>query len=175
MREPGGSRPGQAARLQTSVTRGPDLATALGPPLQFAGYDPEQAALFAAAWLPAWTGNQPHVVASFYAPDTFYSDPQIPDGVHGREALTEYLARLLARYPDWVWTQTGSTPMHGGFVNYWQATIPLGGTALQLSGICLVVLRDGLIARNEVFFDRAPLLDAINTRPRKSPAQGSGK
>jgi hypothetical protein len=41
----------------------------------------------------------------------------------------------------------------GVFVNYWDATIPLADSPLQLSGVCLVVLREGLIARNEVFFD----------------------
>ncbi len=151
---------------------GPALAAAIGPPREFGGYDRRQAALFAAAWLPAWTGNQPQRLAAFYAPDTFYTDPQIPEGVHGRVALTEYLTRLLARYPDWVWTQTASTPMHRGFVNYWRAVIPVGTTEVQLTGVCLVVLRDGLIARNEVFFDRIPLRDAVRAlRDGLSPPQ----
>jgi hypothetical protein len=152
MSEPGGSAPG------------PELTAAIGRPRPFIGYEPGQAALFAAAWLPAWTGNRPERLAAFYTPDTFYSDPTIPEGVHGRDALTEYLTRLLARAPDWVWTQTASTPMRAGFVNYWQAQVPLGETELRLTGVCLVVLRDGLIARNEVFFDRTPLRDAVRSR-----------
>ncbi len=127
----------------------------------------------ASAWLPAWTGNQPELLASFYPPDTFCSDPQIPGGIHGREALTWYLIRLLARAPDWVWTQTASAPMLDGFVNYWQAQVPLPGGELQLTGVCLVVLRDGLIARNEVFFDRVPLRDAIRARPADASARGT--
>jgi SnoaL-like domain len=158
---------------QANPVPGRDLAAALGPPRQFPGYDPQQAALFAAAWLPAWTGNQPQPLAAFYTPDTFYSDPQMPDGVHGREALTQYLTRLLARAPDWNWTQTASTPMLGGFVNYWQAQMPLSGTVLRLTGVCLVVLREGMIARNEVFFDRIPLRDAI--RARRADAGDGGK
>lgn len=109
----------------------------------------------------AWTGNQPERLAAFYTPDTFFSDPQIPEGVHGRDALTEHLTQLLAWYPDWVWRQTASTPMEDGFVNYWHAHIPIGDIDLSLTGVCLVVLRDGLISRNQVFFDRIPLRDGV--------------
>jgi hypothetical protein len=57
---------------------GQELTAAIGPPREFGGYDASQAALFAAAWLPAWTGNQPHRLAAFYTPDTFYSDSAEP-------------------------------------------------------------------------------------------------
>jgi len=133
---------------------------ALEPPIgvglsEFSGYDREQAARFAAAWLPAWTGNDPRRLASFYTHDTLYSDPHLPAGIRGREALTDYLRRLLARYPDWVWTQTASTPMANGFVNFWVAEVPGGASCLTLAGVCLVELRDGLISSNRVFFDRS--------------------
>jgi SnoaL-like domain len=130
------------------------------------------AAQFAAAWLPVWTGNDPERLASFYTHDTVYSDPEVPDGIHGRDALTAYLKRLLARFPGWTWTQTDSAPMRDGFVNYWQARVPNGELELTLTGVCLVELRDGLIARNQVFFDRSALLDAIGeqrTAARRVP------
>jgi hypothetical protein len=41
--------------------------------------------------------------------------------------------------------------MQNGFVNYWRADIPAGDAELKLTGVCLVELRDGLIARNQVF------------------------
>ena len=135
--------------------------TAIGSPGRYLGYDAQQAARFAAAWLPAWTGNDPRHLASFYTRDTFYSDPHVPRGISGREELTGYLERLLARYPDWVWTQTASAPMRDGFVNFWQARVPLAGPELTLEGVCLVELREGLIARNQAFFDRSALFGAI--------------
>jgi hypothetical protein len=122
---------------------------------------PEQAREFAARWLPAWTGNEPERLAAFYAEDGFYADPAIPAGVSGRDAITAYFSRLLAGFPDWVWTQTAATPMDGGFLNHWHAEIPVGGEALGIDGVCTVRLRDGLIERNEVFFDRSPLLAAM--------------
>jgi ketosteroid isomerase-like protein len=37
-----------------------------------------QAKEFASRWLPAWTGNNPKKLASFYSEDTFYLDPRRP-------------------------------------------------------------------------------------------------
>lgn len=127
----------------------------------FEGLSEAEAAEFAASWLPAWTGNDPERLAAFYTDDTFYSDPAIPEGVQGKEALLTYFRALLARFPDWVWTNTGAAPMEGGFLNHWHATIPVGGTVIECDGVCTVRLRDGLIERNQVFFDRSELLAAI--------------
>jgi steroid delta-isomerase-like uncharacterized protein len=127
----------------------------------FDGLDGDAAREFAARWLPAWTGNDPALLASFYTEDAFYSDPAIPDGVRGHEALLAYFQKLLGRNPDWVWEHEGSIPLEGGFVNRWRATIPAGGQNIVCRGVCTVQMRDGLIARNEVFFDRSPLLAAL--------------
>lgn len=125
---------------------------------RFNGLDAEQARVFAERWLPAWTGNRPEVLAAFYADDVFYADPGLPRGVQGKPALLEYFRKLLARYPDWVWTQDRSEPMRDGFLNFWRADIPGDETVVTVRGVCTVQLRDGLIYRNEVFFDRTPWL-----------------
>jgi ketosteroid isomerase-like protein len=128
----------------------------------FEGMSEQEAREFTDRWLPAWTGNDPERLASFYAEDVFYSDPQVPDGVRGREALTRYFTALLARFPDWVWTNTEAIPMEGGFLNVWHATIPMEGElTVECDGVCTVQLRDGLIARNQVYFDRSELLAAM--------------
>lgn len=123
---------------------------------------PKQARAFANRWLPAWTGNNPELLASFYAEDAFYSDPAIPQGVKGKSALLAYFRKLLAYNPDWVWTQVEGIPMAGGFLNKWLAKIPVRGKTLEIVGVCLVQLDgDGKIIRNEVYFDRAELLAEI--------------
>ena len=121
---------------------------------------------FAARWLPAWTGNDPERLASFYADDAFYSDPAIPDGVRGKDALTAYFRALLGRFPDWEWTNRKVAPMEGGFLNFWHARIPVGPKVIEADGVCTVQLRDGLITRNEVYFDRSELLAAIGEADR---------
>jgi hypothetical protein len=121
-------------------------------------FDAEQARQFAEKWLPAWSGNRPELLASFYSDDVFYCDPAIPQGVRGRAALLAYFRKLLARYPDWVWTQRGSIPLEHGFLNLWHASIPTGKRRLELDGVCTVQLRQGLIYSNQVYFDRTELL-----------------
>jgi ketosteroid isomerase-like protein len=129
--------------------------------LVFTGLDAAEARAFAERWLPAWTGNDPERLAAFYADDTFYYDPAIPQGVRGRAALLAYFRRLLARNPDWVWTHRGSMPLADGFLNLWHASIPAGGRTIEVDGVCTVQLRAGLIYRNEVYFDRSELLAAL--------------
>ena len=129
--------------------------------MAFSGLSPDEAREFADRWLPAWSGNDPERLAGFYTDDVFYSDPAVPGGVRGKEALLTYFRALLGRFPDWEWTQSEATPMEGGFLNHWHATIPVGGTTIECDGVCTVLLRDGLIERNQVYFDRSELLAAI--------------
>lgn len=118
----------------------------------------EAARAFAARWLPAWTGNNPERLAAFYAPQATYVDPAVPRGIQGREALLEYFTKLLARNPEWEWTQREAIPMEAGFLNLWHAVIPLAGRTVEVDGACLVQFdEDGLILRNEVYFDRSIL------------------
>ena len=128
--------------------------------MQFRAFDADEARRFAEKWHPAWTGNRPELLASFYSDDTFYSDPAIPQGVRGRPALLTYFRKLLARNPAWVWTHRGSIPLENGFLNLWHASIPAKGRQLEVDGVCSVQLRDGLIYSNQVFFDRTELLRA---------------
>ena len=122
----------------------------------------DEARAFAAKWLPAWTGNDPERLAAFYSDDAFYCDPAIPRGVTGKDALLKYFRKLLARYPDWVWTQIEGVPLDGGFLNKWRAVIPVGDAVIECFGVCSVQFDEaGLIARNEVYFDRSALLQAM--------------
>lgn len=132
----------------------------------FTGLDADAARAFAERWLPAWSGNRPELLASFYSDDTFYADPGMRAGVRGRPALLAYFRKLLARHPDWVWTHSGSTPLRDGFLNRWHASIPAGERTIEVDGVCTVQLRDGLIYANEVFFDRSELLAALGATPR---------
>src|SRR4029434_3503110 len=77
----------------------------------FEGFDADDARRFSDLWLPAWTGNRPEYLASFYSEDAFYSGPPSANGVRGHRALLAYFAKLLRRFPDWRWTQRGSQPL----------------------------------------------------------------
>ena len=54
--------------------------------------------------------------------------------------------------------------MEGGFLNKWLARIPVGSEMLEVVGVCLVQFdEEGKISRNEVYFDRSRLVEAIRT------------
>lgn len=48
------------------------------------------AKIFVEKWLPAWTGNNPELLASFYTDDAQYSNPAIPNGVKDKSTLLNY-------------------------------------------------------------------------------------
>jgi hypothetical protein len=121
-----------------------------------------EAKQFAEKWLPAWSGNNPDLLASFYSEDAFYLDPGIPDGVQGKNNLRVYFRKLLSFNPNWIWTQIEGIPLADGFLNKWLAKIPVGSAVIEIVGVCFVQLDDaGLIRRNEVYFDRSRLLSEI--------------
>ena len=130
--------------------------------MQFEGMNADEARAFAEKWLPAWSGNRPDLLASFYTQDAIYSDPAVPQCVRGREALQSYFVKLLGRNPEWVWVQRGSIPMQDGFLNLWHASIPAAGQTVEADGVCSVQLRQGLIYANHVYFDRSDLLQALS-------------
>ena len=134
--------------------------------LRFEGLGASAARAFAERWLPAWSGNTPELLVSFYSEDVFYVDPAVSRGVRGRRALLEYFAKLLGRNPRWVWTHRGSVPLADGFLNEWHASIPVGERSIEVDGVCTVQLRGELIYRNEVYFDRSELLAALGSKER---------
>ena len=121
-----------------------------------------EAKQFAEKWLPAWSGNNPELLVSFYSEDAFYLDPGVPDGVKGKAELLAHFRKLLANNPNWVWSQIEGIPLEDGFLNKWLAKIPVGPVTLEIVGVCLVQLDStGNIRRNEVYFDRTQLLAEI--------------
>ena len=117
-----------------------------------------------ARWLPLLTGNRPEELVTVFTEDVFYRDPARPDGVQGKPALLTYFRQLLAAFPDWVWTVVDVWPTEGGFTLGWRVKIPVGANVIEETGMDIVLVRDGLIARSEVSFDGTMLLVAMKDR-----------
>lgn len=112
-------------------------------------------------WLPLWTGNRPEELAGLYTEDTFYRDPAVPGGISGKPGLLRYFEKLCAFSPNWVWKADDVFPIDGGFVLRWNAEIPIGTEIIRETGMDLVLVEGGRISRNEVYFDRAGLMEAL--------------
>lgn len=121
----------------------------------------KEAEEFSKRWLQAWTGNRPDELIKFYAEDAFYSDPARREGVRGHRELLPYFGKLLAANPDWIWELVEATPTEKGFTGKWKATIPVGNRVITEYGVDIVEISDNRVTRNEVYFDRAALLEAF--------------
>lgn len=108
-------------------------------------------------WLATWTGNRPDALLRFYALDAYYQDPARPGGLRGHAEIAPYFGKLLAANPDWVWRAVEVLPTAGGCCLKWEARVPRGAASVGLTGLDIVEIRAGRIARNEVYFDPAPL------------------
>jgi hypothetical protein len=132
----------------------------------------EEALGFCARWLPAWEGNKPNLLIQFYSDNALYIDPANKEGLEGREQMLVYFKRLLASNPNWKWRTVEVIPTDLGFVAKWKATIPIGSESVTEYGMDIVEIERGRITRNEVYFDRSNLLEAL--RRRKSAGHRSG-
>jgi nuclear transport factor 2 (NTF2) superfamily protein len=109
----------------------------------------------------AWNRQAVEDVVACYTEDCVYRDPNTRGAVEGRDALRRYLSRL---FEDWTmeWTikeiHPFATGEGGAFL--WRAELgaKAGGGKKRVHGMDFVLLRGELIARNEVYFDRAALL-----------------
>lgn len=121
--------------------------------------------------------KRPLMLASFYTDDLFYSDPTLRNGVTGKKDFIRYLSKLLANNPNWVWRQESAVPLEDGFLNKWRLDAPVGDQVITCRGVCTVQMADGLIYRNEVYFDTLPLITAIrdwNARKSGSTRRATG-
>ena len=124
----------------------------------------EKAKEFCERWLPAWTGNRPELLISFYSDDAFYSDPYIPQGLKGKEQLLAYLKKLISIYPNWKYEHVEIFPTENGFTLKWQVSLPMNNDTVVDYGVDIVEISNGKITRNEVYFDTARLMKAIKEK-----------
>jgi hypothetical protein len=105
-----------------------------------------------ARWLQAWTDKDVEGLVAFYSPDVVYRDPQVPDGLVGREALGAYLTQLFAATPPMTYEPDEVWATEQGWCGRWVCAVPgPDGSTAWLRGFDLVVLDGDEIALNEVY------------------------
>ena len=128
----------------------------------------EKAKYFCNQWLPAWTGNKPELLISFYSLDAFYSDPFVSKGVKGKEKILAYFRKFLSPYPDWKYEQVEIFPTENGFTLKWKVSLPINNDTVVEYGVDIVEMANDKIIRNEVYFDTASLLKSIKEKQSQS-------
>lgn len=120
---------------------------------------PEVIAL-AESFLSAWNSQEVERVVACYTPDVVYLDPNTRGAVVGSAAMRRYLTKLFANW-QMTWSLREAFPfaeIEGAGV-LWRATFRRGDAReVSIDGMDFVHVEGGLIRRNEVYFDRTPLM-----------------
>ncbi len=122
--------------------------------------DAQQLDRLVTRFLDAWNRQDVEAVVSCYTEDLRYRDPNTRGHVEGRAAMRRYLGKLFASW-QMTWAQRELLPLRDqeGAAFLWHATFRRPGRDLlvESDGIDVAILRGDLVARNEVYFDRAVL------------------
>jgi ketosteroid isomerase-like protein len=117
-------------------------------------------------FLEAWNAQDVERTVACYTEDVIYIDPNTHGAVKGSESLRRYLTKLFASW-QMHWSLKEAFLFEGGNGSgaLWHASIRRTGDdrEVELDGMDLIVVRHDLIARNEVYFDRAALLPLMET------------
>jgi ketosteroid isomerase-like protein len=112
----------------------------------------------AEGFIGAWNTQDVEGVVAVYTPDVQYRDPNTHGFVGGSNAMRKYLAKLFTGW-DMHWTIRELYPLDDidGAVVLWHAKLKRSGKdkSVEVDGMDLVLVKDNLIKRNDVYFDRA--------------------
>ena len=114
--------------------------------------------------LDAWNRHDVEGVLSCYTEDCVYLDPNTDGPVNGHKAFRKYLTRLFEQW-QMHWTLREfylfSEEEGGGFLWHAELTPVKGGSTVEINGMDLVMVEGDRLSRNEVYFDRMPVLRAL--------------
>ena len=104
------------------------------------------------AWAEVDPARRQVALAEIWADDAVYVDPDVPDGAHGREALSDLIEASFATFPGLTITLTGEVEVLDSRARYrWRATTNDGQS---FEGSDFVEFgADGRIERVTNFFD----------------------
>lgn len=108
----------------------------------------------------AWNDQDVEAVVACYTDDLVYVDPNTRGEVEGADAMRRYLRKLFSRW-QMRWDVKEIFPVAGtdGSAALWRAALTnkATGRTAEIDGMDLVLIEDGCVKRNEVYYDRAPL------------------
>jgi ketosteroid isomerase-like protein len=122
----------------------------------------EEAVELAERILSAWNSQEVDKVLSCYTKDCIYLDPNTKGKVSGHEALRKYLSRLFQQWKmHWSLREFFLFADQNGGAFLWHAKLTPAneGKASEIDGMDLVIIREGRMCRNEVYFDRTALFN----------------
>jgi len=112
-------------------------------------------AAYSAAWHELASAARDQLLERSWADDGTFFDPEVPNGLVGREALDAYIAETHAEMPGLVITETSELQMLGNRVRVtWVAH--QDGQQTYTGTDFIEFADDGRIARLTMFYDSTP-------------------
>lgn len=122
---------------------------------------------FADKFLSAWNSQDVERVLACYTEDCLYLDPNTGGPVQGHGALRRYLTKLFQEWKmHWLLREffLFGDENGGAFLWHAQLTPSAGGDRFEIDGMDLIIMRNNRMCRNEVYFDRMALFNAVKRR-----------
>jgi steroid delta-isomerase-like uncharacterized protein len=134
---------------------------------------------FADRWQKAWNSRTADAVTSLCTEDVVWDDPITEKPARGRAAVAEYLVGVWRAFPDleFDWPEGPYASFNGiKLALHWHVSgtmlgpmEPPGfaptGRRIDLEGVDLLELRDGLCCNYQGFFDRQTVAQQIGAAP----------
>jgi ketosteroid isomerase-like protein len=135
--------------------------------------DREKMMELAERFLHAWNTQEVERVLACYTDGAEYRDPNTRGVVRGEDGLRRYLTKLFSGWTmHWSLREAHLFDGGKGCAVLWHATFRRhdGQRTIGLDGMDFVEVEDDLIARNEVWFDRAQLAPLLAGAALETPA-----
>ena len=100
----------------------------------------------------AWNEQDLDTIASLHAPDVVFENHTAGERVEGAGAVRAHIRGIFERWPDLRFRGRRLYVAEDFAVSEWTATATRGdGTRLEWDGVDVFPVRDGLIARKDVY------------------------
>jgi steroid delta-isomerase-like uncharacterized protein len=134
---------------------------------------------FAERWQKAWNSHDPDQVTALCTEDVVWDDPVTERPERGRQPVADYLRSVWRAFPDltFTWPEGPYASFHGiKLALHWRVTgsmlgpiDPPGfaptGRRIDLEGVDLLEIRDGLCCAYQGFFDRQAVAQQVGAAP----------
>jgi steroid delta-isomerase-like uncharacterized protein len=131
-------------------------------------------AIFANVINQAWNSHNIERVLNFYSPDYVGSDVGLPALSHGHAGLRAMLETYWKAFPDLRFTVTNTVVEVSRVAMVWQAkgthqgsimNIPPTGRRVEVRGVSIIEVKDGLVVHGQYIWDLAGMLRHMGLLP----------
>lgn len=127
----------------------------------------------------AWNSHDPQQVATLHSADYIGTDVAARAPLHGPVAARRHYAHFLRAFPDMVVTVDSVLVDGDQVVIVWHTNgthrnallnIPASGRRINVSGVSIVTIKQGLVTRSNRIWDVAGFLRGVGLLPELAPA-----